>query len=519
MLFNSFTFFLFLLFMIFFIAIVQDNKKKLLLLIIGSLAFYAYHSLVDLVILLFSVLLNFFISKKITNKRIGLLALGIFFNVMLLIYFKYAHFIVNEMLYFFNMDLKSTSFFSSYLRNDLPLGISFFTFQQIMFMVDSYLGVVKEKNLLKYFLLVSFFPHSIAGPLVRYGEIAPQMDNLKITYRNLSIGLSWFFVGMFKKVILADNLAPCVDAVFDNISNGYSPTIAEAWFSTICYSLQIYFDFSGYSDMAIGLAKIFGITFPMNFLSPYKATSMIDFWRRWHVSLSSFFRDYVYIPLGGGRMGDFRKSINIIIVMILAGAWHGANWTFICWGSIHGGMLVLNHMYKSVCNQYAMLKKITSSKLICRIITLLLISMSWVVFRAADIGSALIMIKSLIGINSLSFSPYLKMFFSSRSQINFNGFFANNIFYWYDYIFFIISGLIIALFFPNSRQYFGEDSLNSESSKHNILKRYTKINTIYEKFFLFNFNNINLLTFLTMIIMISIALLSLGERTFLYFQF
>ena len=233
----------------------------------------------------------------------------------------------------------------------LPLGISFFTFQQIAYLVDTYHGNNPEKNIVNYALLVSFFPHSIAGPLVQYKEISPQFEKVGLSVENIVIGGTIFIIGLFKKIIIADGLAPCANSVFDAASNGLIPSFAESWFGVICYTLQLYFDFSGYSDMAVGLAKIFNISFPLNFDSPYTSTSIIDFWRRWHITLSIFLRDYVYKPLGGNRDGLFMKHRNLLVTMLIGGLWHGANWTFIFWGGLHGFYLVVNHLWHAYCKK------------------------------------------------------------------------------------------------------------------------------------------------------------------------
>src|SRR4029078_9582961 len=231
----------------------------------------------------------------------------------------------------------------------LPLAISFFTFQQIDYLADLYQNKAYVPSLLKYFLFNTFFPQLIAGPIVHHGEIIPQFENKKIfqlNARNLAIGFTIFFMGLFKKVAIADNIAPIANQVFHLANIGVTPTFWEAWTGAFIYSFQLYFDFSGYSDMAIGLACLFGISLPINFNSPYKATNIIDFWRRWHITLSRFLRDYLYIPLGGHRLGSGRRYANLVITMLLGGLWHGASWTFVVWGGLHGVYLMINHGWR-----------------------------------------------------------------------------------------------------------------------------------------------------------------------------
>ena len=301
MLFNSLEFIcIFLPVLCLIIYLFRDNNRVVLsLLLLGSLAFYAYHSLSDLLLMSTSIIFNFFIGQYVTkNKKI--LSFAVTFNIGVIAYFKYSYFIAQNIQEF----LPNTLIFQQVV---LPLGISFFTFQQIAYLVDTYHGNNPEKNIVNYALLVSFFPHSIAGPLVQYKEIAPQFKKVRLSTENVVIGGTIFIIGLFKKIIIADGLAPCANVVFDYASNGFTPSFAESWFGAICYTLQLYFDFSGYSDMAIGLAKMFNISFPLNFDSPYKSTSIIDFWRRWHITLSDFLKNYLYVPLGGNREGNFRR--------------------------------------------------------------------------------------------------------------------------------------------------------------------------------------------------------------------
>ncbi len=387
MLFNSFEFILvFLPLIIIAFAIAQKNPQTaLVVLLAGSLIFYAQHSMKDLYIMLASIGVNFLIGQRIYRNKRYLVA-GLIFNLALISYFKYSYFSGETIsnLLDLNFEMKKMA---------LPLGISFFTFQQIAYLVDTYKYGQPERSFTPYALLVSFFPHSIAGPLVQYKEILPQLRNARITAANLSIGLTVFIIGLFKKVVIADSLAPGANIVFDNAASGISPTAPEAWTGALCYTFQLYFDFSGYSDMAIGLARIFNINFPFNFDSPYKATSIIDFWRRWHITLSMFLKNYIYIPLGGSRKGTFKKYRNIFVTMFLCGLWHGAGWTFILWGILHAILLIGNHGWNTLKIKFPLLFNVNIAGWI---FTMLCVVMGWVLFRADNLQTAITIYTSMI---------------------------------------------------------------------------------------------------------------------------
>ncbi|PZP54301.1 MAG: membrane-bound O-acyltransferase family protein [Micavibrio aeruginosavorus] len=392
MLFNSFQFiFLFLPLIVTAFALAQkyigkNTQYLLVVLLAGSLIFYAQHSLKDLAIMVASIGVNFLIGQKIyQNKRF--LVAGLIFNLGLISYFKYTFFIAENV-----ADLLDTSFTMEKMA--LPLGISFFTFQQIAYLVDTYRTGQPERKFTPYALLVSFFPHSIAGPLVQYKEILPQLRQARISTENFSVGMTIFIIGLFKKVVIADSLAPGANIVFDNAASGIIPTTAEAWIGALCYTFQLYFDFSGYSDMAIGLARIFNINFPFNFDSPYKATSIIDFWRRWHITLSLFLKNYVYIPLGGSRHGTIKKYRNLLFTMFLCGLWHGAGWTFILWGLLHGLLLVGNHGWNSL---QIKLPRLFTLNIAGWILTMLCVIAGWVLFRSQNIHTALTVYAAMLG--------------------------------------------------------------------------------------------------------------------------
>jgi D-alanyl-lipoteichoic acid acyltransferase DltB (MBOAT superfamily) len=279
----------------------------------------------------------------------------------------------------------------------LPLGISFFTFTQIAFLTDRFQRKIAPPNLYNYGLFITFFPHLMAGPILHHKDIMPQFSNKLLSWENIAVGLSIFSIGLFKKVIIADSLAPYADTIFDLASNKQISFI-DAWLGSISYTFQLYFDFSGYSDMAIGLARLFGITFPLNFNSPYKSDSIISFWRRWHMTLSRFLRDYIYITFGGNRKGSFRRYTNLMLTMIIGGLWHGASWTFILWGALHGIYLTINHFWQYLRTEYlgSLIKsKNKAYKFFSIVLTFIAVMIGWVYFKAESISTANTIIASL----------------------------------------------------------------------------------------------------------------------------
>jgi alginate O-acetyltransferase complex protein AlgI len=318
----------------------------------ASFLFYALGENSNFFLLAFSVLVNFLggnliASSKKRKKQNILLAMLIVLNLLILIYYKYLNFLLS----LFDADL-----FKEHIQSPLPVGISFFTFTQIAYLVDVHRSQSHETNFFRYGLFVSYFPHLVAGPLLSAQRILPQLRNSKLfswKWDDIAIGLTIFIFGLFKKVFIADGiqekfLLSDLNSVIWKLKNGFDINAIEAWVDTLAYTLRIYFDFSGYSDMAIGLSLLFGIRIPINFASPYKAASIIDFWRRWHISLSNFLRDYVYISLGGSRKGEFRRYLNITLTMVLGGVWHGAGWTFIVWGALHAFFLCINHAWRGL---------------------------------------------------------------------------------------------------------------------------------------------------------------------------
>ena len=286
------------------------------------------------------------------------------------------------------------------------MGISFFTFTQIAFLADVYSGRVREYNFVHYSLFVTYFPHLIAGPVLHHAEMMPQFqhaETYRFNYGNAAVGITIFTIGLFKKVMIADPVGTYAGPVFDMASSGATLTALEAWGGALAYTFQLYFDFSGYSDMAIGLSRLFGVTLPLNFYSPYKAVNIIEFWRRWHMTLSRFLRDYLYLPLGGNRRGTARRYINLMITMVLGGLWHGAGWTFILWGGLHGAYLAINHGWQAIWVRIGQEQK--SSRIVgrasSRLLTFVSVVLAWVVFRASDMTAAMAMLKAMAGFNGL----------------------------------------------------------------------------------------------------------------------
>ncbi|MEH2089708.1 MBOAT family O-acyltransferase [Nostoc sp.] len=367
----------------------------------ASFFFYGCWNPYYLILLISSILFNYFIGIAISRHYVRvfkpkyLLILSVLTNLCLLGYFKYMNFFLTS-----TNEVFGTSFNLQSIV--LPLAISFSTFNQIAYLVDTYRGEVKEHNFFKHCLFISFFPHLIAGPIVHHGEMIPQLDQCQyyqLHYQHIAVGISIFSLGLFKKVVFADSIAVYANPVFDISDQSLQLTFFQAWVGAIAYSLQLYFDFSGYSDMAIGTARMFGIKFPLNFNSPYKAVNIIDFWRRWHMTLSRFLKDYLYIPLGGNRKGKLRRYLNLMITMLLGGLWHGAAWNFAIWGGLHGVYLIINHQFQSFRKSlgHNLQKSQWWSQLIASILTFLAVLIAWVFFRANNINTGIEIIKSMSG--------------------------------------------------------------------------------------------------------------------------
>jgi alginate O-acetyltransferase complex protein AlgI len=323
-------------------------------------------------------------------------------NLALLALFKYANFFISS--------INSLGGHIGVLDVVLPLGISFFTFTQIAFLVDVHRGVAREYNFVHYLLFVTWFPHLIAGPVLHHKQMMPQFA-LPATYRpdatSISLGLTLFSIGLFKKVVLADHLAAFADPVFNATAAGSHPMLLAAWAGVLAYALQIYFDFSGYSDMAIGLSRMFNIRLPLNFDSPYKAASIIDFWRRWHMTLSAFLRDYLYYGLGGNRKGPVRRYINLFTTMLLGGLWHGAGWNFVLWGGLHGVYLIINHGWRRLMGHGGVpASRLAHAASVA--ITFAAVFFAWVPFRATHWADTIAIWKGMVGLNGVSLPQSLQ---------------------------------------------------------------------------------------------------------------
>lgn len=373
-------------------------------LVVASLVFYGWWNPQYLLLLLASIVGNFALGQFLSSKdypasmRKHLLAAGVVSNLAVLAYYKYSNFILQNFAWLFSEE-------SNEIRIILPLAISFFTFQQIAYLVDSYQGKTRRYGFLHYCLFVTFFPQLIAGPIVHHREMMPQFvrnRKLPLQAQDIAIGLAIFSLGLFKKVIIADNVALWSTPVFSAADAGTAPSFFLAWQGALAYTLQLYFDFSGYADMATGAARMFGITLPINFNSPYASKNIIEFWRRWHITLSRFLRDYLYIPLGGNRKGPVKRYRNLFITMLLGGLWHGAGWNFVIWGALHGVYLGINHGWHSIRAPALMRSVITWG---ARPLTLLAVIIGWVFFRAETFSGATSILKGMAGLNGVAI-PY-----------------------------------------------------------------------------------------------------------------
>jgi alginate O-acetyltransferase complex protein AlgI len=379
------------------------NILLVLWLLAASMLFYAWWSPYFLVLLIASMLANYYVGYAIQRAegptRKMLFIAGICGNLALLVYFKYADFFIDTLNNVTRAELPL-------LHVILPLGISFFTFQKIAYLADIHAHHARTRRLADFALFVFFFPQLIAGPIVHHSEVMPQFrllgreeahDRQKsrvLAWENSAVGLTIFLMGLVKKVVIADQIARYVWPIYAVASHEPAVGFVLAWQAALGYTVQLYFDFSGYSDMAIGLARLFGIRLPANFNSPYAALSIVDFWRRWHMTLSRFLRDYVYIPLGGNRNGPARRYVNLMATMILGGFWHGAGWTFVVWGTLHGIYLLIAHAWEAVA-------RVRLPAPLAWIITLFAVIAGWVIFRAPDLHSAAVILAGLTGAQGL----------------------------------------------------------------------------------------------------------------------
>lgn len=466
MLFNSYGFILFFLPVVLavYFALGQRCHQRIVLawLVVSSLFFYGWWNPVYLLLLLPSILINYLLGREIGTegryaKRKYLLVLGVSFNLLLIGYFKYANFFVDSA-----NELLATGWNLQTIV--LPLAISFYTFQQVAYLIDAYKSRTHEKSLLNYSLFVTFFPQLIAGPIVHHAEMLPQFASrnvFRINHKRFAMGITIFLIGLFKKVVLADSVAIFATPVFAAADSGVQVTIFEAWGGVLAYTFQLYFDFSGYSDMAIGIALLFGIFLPINFDSPYKAVNIIDFWRRWHITLSRFLRDYLYFGLGGNRKGKSRRYANLMITMVLGGLWHGAGWTFVIWGVLHGSYLIVNHAWHGLRNIVGLdpSESTFGTNLVARAITFIAVVFSWAIFRSESLDGAVAMLSGMIGMNGSALDVRLSTHLSFLSDfVTFQGKHAGSFSLWG--VPWIVGLAAVAMLLPNVQQIIGYTGVN-----------------------------------------------------------
>lgn len=413
-------------------------------LLLFSFVFYSWWNISYFPLLLGSILFNFSVGWLLNGKTKGdqyrrkiLVTAGVAGNLGLLGFYKYSDFFIANVNQLVNTDFPSLNLL-------LPLAISFFTFQQIAYVVDTYRGEAEAYGFIDYALFVSFFPQLIAGPIVHHGEMIKQFlspENWKMRYSHLAPGIYIFFMGLFKKVVIADTLSRWAVWGFDN---SLQLTLLEAWITSLAYTLQLYFDFSGYTDMATGAALMFNIKLPVNFNSPYKATDIQDFWRRWHMTLSRFLRNYIYIPLGGNRQGVSKTCLNLMITFLLGGLWHGAGWTFIFWGFLHGLALVIQRLWQQT--------GLTINRGVAWLLTFNFVNLAWVFFRAKTWTDAEKVLQGMLGANGLVFPAGLANYAGSFNEAGIT--FGNlNIPDGYKAAIFLALGLLLCFLAPNSNQF------------------------------------------------------------------
>lgn len=423
---------------------------------LASLFFYSWWNPYYLPLLLGSIAFNFSVGQYVAPEARGryrreILAFAIAADVALLAVFKYADFAVLNVNWIAKTDFPV-------LRIVLPLAISFFTFQQIAYLVDSYQGKAPERSFTAYCLFITFFPHLIAGPIVHHREMMPQFSGLLVgrmrahdkVWDDLAIGFTLFAIGLIKKVTFADQFGIWADNAFRASDAGTQLSFIEAWLGATCFALQIYLDFSGYTDMALGLARLFGVKLPLNFNSPYKACSIIDFWRRWHMTLSRFLRDYLYYPLGGNRQGTFRRYLNLIAVMLIGGLWHGAAWTFVIWGGLHGLFLAINHGYRALVQRgFPAIPPFAGL-----LLTTFCVLLAWTFFRAETAESALRMVSGMLGLQGIALPIHWQPRFGTLvSELGLPIHFAALPAYSGGYqILWVVAGFLAMWLLPNSQE-------------------------------------------------------------------
>lgn len=479
----------------------------------ASLFFYGWWNPIYLMLILGSIAFNYtvgLILDRTSSKTV--LTLGASANLALIGYFKYANFFIENI----NTTLGTQIHLE---RIILPLAISFFTFQQIAYLVDAYKGKIGRYGLINYCLFVTFFPQLIAGPIVHHKEMLTQLSKDALSHlksRNLAIGLSIFFIGLFKKVVLADTISAHATPVFDAAEQGTMLTFFEAWGGALAYTFQLYFDFSGYSDMALGIARMFGVKLPLNFFSPYKARSIIEFWRCWHITLSRFLRDYLYFPLGGSRKGPSRRYINLLLVMTIGGLWHGSGWTFILWGALHGIYLCVNHLWIDAKKRYLHTNHNPKNSQFntwgARVLTFFCVVVAWVLFRCETITGATQFYSAMFGGNGISLAPEMAVEANgifTHLGFRFDGMFIDGSFGDPKQGGWLILGLLLlAWFAPNTAELFKKENpaLGLESFNDTVYSRFSwKPSWVW---------------LIATVLIATIALMLIQKQSeFLYFQF
>ena len=490
MLFNSYEFIFAFLPITFFVYFYLNHKRLTTAskgwLVFTSLFFYSWWNIMYLPLILISILFNYIITntmieydelKKKYFSRKSLLQIGLLFNIGLLVYFKYMDFFISNTNSLINTDI-------GLLHLALPLAISFFTLQQIAFLIDSYEGLVKEKNFLDYTIFVTFFPQLIAGPIVHHKEMMPQFASIKNkvkNYKNIAMGLFIFSIGLFKKVIIADTFAIWATNGFDTAT---SLNLFEAWATSLSYTFQIYFDFSGYMDMAIGAALLFNIILPVNFNSPYKATGMIDYWQRWHITLTNFITTYLYTPmLRLFQPLTFHKAmVASIIAFLISGMWHGASWMFIFWGLLHGIGITINHYWRRT--------KIKMNKVLAWFITFNFVNITMLFFRAKEWDDAIKVLGSMFSLDNVVLTSKLenKLTFLHQYGVTFGNWFLDIGGTFWTPIWLVIA-FILVLFFDNSSEKQAKFKLNLSTvllASISFFVAFTSLNKVSE-FLYFNF--------------------------------
>ncbi|GMT48847.1 MAG: alginate O-acetylation protein [bacterium] len=518
MLFNSYEFLIFflpLVLVVFFrLGRYGYYRASITWLVISSLFFYGWWNPGYLILIISSILLNYGVGTALTRviKKKSVLILGITINLLLLGYYKYGNFILTNAYSIYDYNGSTESII-------LPLAISFFTFQQISYLVDTYKGVTEEHNFLHYCLFVVFFPQLIAGPIVHHNEMLPQFSQRKIYrffHENFSVGLTILVIGLVKKVLIADSLSAYASPIFAAAEKGYHLSFVEAWIGALSYTFQLYFDFSGYSDMAIGIARLFGIKLPLNFNSPYKALNITEFWKRWHMTLSRFLKDYLYIPLGGNRKGKSRRYLNLAITMVLGGLWHGAGWTFVAWGALHGFYLIVNHGWHYIINKMNL--PLTNRRFfspISWLLTFVAVIVSWVIFRANTFHGAIQVLKGMMGLNGFVlpqnfYNDFNGLFGLGEYMMAFGVQFGDVEYVHGYFIFFILPLLLVfVLLGPNTQEFMGHYKPALIPKGQSLSYRWAWI--AWRP----NFITALVLSLIAMFILIKMT----GVSEFLYFQF